>query len=336
MNGFEEALRLFRENDRFILTTHEGPDADGIGAEVALSRALRALEKSARVVNADSIQARYAFLDPENILERFDEAVHGAAVDGCVLVVLDSADLFNLGVGSDLVAPRSRSVFAIDHHERPKDGGIGGYLEPAASSTCELVVRIIQALGAPIDAVTARAAFSGIVYDTGSFIYPKTSASTFKTALALVEAGAIPTEIYRAMYESASVGALILQKLVLSSLELHGDGRIAIQTMLKTDLERAGAGYEEVEPLINIPLRSKDVEVSILFKESPEGRLRCSLRSKGRVNVSLLAQGFGGGGHRTAAGFKCSRGLAETKDEVLQKVLAALEAAPSGVKSTPL
>jgi len=332
VNGFEKAIRFFGENNRFILTTHEGADADGIGAEVILARALRFLDKNVRVVNADTIQSRYEFLDPENMLERFDESVHSGLAEAYALVVLDSADLLNLGVISDTIVPKAIRVFSIDHHEKTKDSSVDGYLDPSASSTCEMVVRLIEKLGVPIDGISARAAFAGIVYDTGSFIYPKTNAATFKTALTLVEAGAVPTEIYRAMYESASVGALILQKLVLSTLELHEGGRIAVQTMLKSDLEQAGAGYEEVEPLINIPLRSKDIEVSILFKESPEGRLRCSLRSKGAVNVSILAQNFGGGGHKTAAGFKCARGLAETKVEVLQKVTAALRAASSGVR----
>lgn len=330
LRGIKDILKLFREEDHFLLTTHEGPDADGIGAEIVLFRALRHLGKTVRVVNSEALSERYSFLDPEGVVEGLDEAVHAAYAEGSIVVVLDCSDLFNLGLVADQLVPRAKAVFVIDHHEVPPNSTVRGLLDPAAAATCEMTVELVRELGIPIDGVSAKAAFAGIVYDTGSFIYPKTSASTFRTALSLVEAGVVPIEIHRAMNESASLGALLLQKTVLSSLELHEGGRIALQTMVKADLERAGASYDEAESLINIPLKSKDVEVSVFFKENPEGRLRCSLRSKGAVNVSLLAQSFGGGGHRTAAGFKCAKGLAETRDEVLHKISAALNAASSG------
>lgn len=332
MDDLQKAASFFSSRDDFLITTHEGPDADGLGAEVVLIKALRHLGKKARIVNASPATERYAFIDPEKLIGVCDCRAEKKPDGPFVLVVLDSADRFNLGTVSDALLDAAAELYAIDHHEPPKKGAISGLIDTTASSTCELVVRLAELLGAPLDGVSAEAAYAGIVYDTGSFIYPKTSASTFRTAIRLVEAGAVPNRIYQAMYESASLGALLLQKRVLSTLELHCGGKIAFQLMLKGDLEEAGAGYEEAEPLINIPLRSKQVQVSILMKESPDGKLRGSLRSKGAVNVSAIAQTFGGGGHKTAAGFKCTKGLAETKAEVLQKVTAALEAASIGCR----
>lgn len=92
----------------------------------------------------------------------------------------------------------------------------------------------------------------------------------------------------------------------------------------KEDLTASGASYEDAEDLVNIPLQDKSVEVSILFKENQEGRLRCSLRSKGGVNVAHVAQSFGGGGHKSAAGFTCPAPLARTKEDVLQSIARAL------------
>jgi len=94
--------------------------------------------------------------------------------------------------------------------------------------------------------------------------------------------------------------------------------------MTKKDLEETNAAYEDAENFINIPFQIKEIEVSILIKQNREGLVRCSLRSKGKVNVSLLAQQFSGGGHKMAAGFKSSLGLEETRTMVIQKVLAAL------------
>lgn len=329
MDGLQRALRFFGAHDSFILTTHEGSDADGIGAEILLTKALRSLNKNVRVVNSDAVQARFAFLDPENVIEHWNSIDQGALTEGWALVVLDS-DEMNLGVIGEELIPKAVEVLIVDHHEPPEDGYAGGYIDTAASSTSELALNIARGLGASIDSIAARSAFAGIVYDTGSFMYPKTSAQTFRAAVELVSAGAIPNEVYQALYESSSIGSLLLQKRVLASLDLLANGHVAVQTMLKSDILAAGALYEDAEPLINIPLHCKDIEVSILFKESEEGRLRCSLRSKGAVNVSLIAQGFGGGGHWTAAGFKCKKGLAETREEVLQKVSEALPASGSG------
>jgi len=178
----------------------------------------------------------------------------------------------------------------------------------------------------------ARAAYAGIVYDTGFFAYSKTTERTFRAALALVEAGVKPYEIYREMNENASTGSLLLQKQVLSTLKIQNQGRVAVQMLRKEDLETTGAHYEDAENFINVPLKSREVEVSVLIKENREGQTRCSLRSKGSINVSKIAQALGGGGHVSAAGFKSSLGPNETLEKVLEKVSEALDKA--GIKPT--
>jgi phosphoesterase RecJ-like protein len=122
--------------------------------------------------------------------------------------------------------------------------------------------------------------------------------------------------------ESASRGALLLQKQSLSTLEFYEEGRIAIQTLRKEDFLSCGANFEDAEILVNIPLKAKEVEVSLLIKETPEGEVRCSLRSKGKINVSKVAQVFGGGGHAHAAGFKSRLNQEETLKKLLECVIA--------------
>ncbi len=329
MDGLDRALQFFRAHDSFILTTHEGPDADGLGAEILLAKSLRSLGKTVRVVNSDPVQDRFSFMDPEGLIERWDPAQHGALAAVSALAVLDS-DTTNLGTVGEELVPYAAASFVVDHHEPPPMEKTPGYRDATASSTSELALRIALGLGAPIDPLAAQAALAGIVYDTGSFMYPKTDARTFRAAMDLAIYGAVPNEIHRALHESASLGALLLMKSVLATLELQEGGRVAVQTLLSADIQAACARYEDADPLVSIPLGCKDVEVSLLFKESETGQLRCSLRSKGSVNVSLIAQSFGGGGHKTAAGFKSRKGLAETREEVLQKVSTALAVAVSG------
>lgn len=322
----EEAADFLKANDDFVIASHDGPDADGIGAAYALAIALRSIGKRAEAVVSDEMPPKFAFMD-ERGLFRSLSGPEALAVDPkrASFVIVDTHDLGYVGARvENLVAEASR-LLMIDHHEPRGEAKSFHCVDASASSSSELVFVLCGLLGATIPVDAAAAIFAGIVYDTGSFAYPKTSARTFGCALELVRLGVSPYAIHKSMYESSTIGALVLQKTVLSSLELAFDNRVAIQTLSKKDLVASGADYEDAEGLINIPLQSGAVEVSVLFKENLEGRLRCSLRSKGAVNVAHIAQNFGGGGHKTASGFTCDRPLARMKEAVLESIVQSFE-----------
>jgi phosphoesterase RecJ-like protein len=320
----EKALEFFKKHESFILTTHEGADADGLGAELVADRILREAGKTVHILNGEKTAEHLAFMDPEKRIGLWEEEKYGGLPEKSALLILDTSDEYNIGPPRDLIR-RVRQTFFIDHHEPNQFSSLSGLLDSSASSTCEIAVEIAQAAGLRLDPLTARAAFAGISYDTGSFAYRKTSARTFRAALALIEAGVVPYEVYRDLNESASLGALLLKRQVLSSLEIRAGGRAAVLVLRKKDLESTGAHFEDAESFINIPLRAREIAVSILVKENLEGKVRCSLRSKGLVNVSKIAQQFGGGGHLTASGFRSGLGLDETLQKVLEKVEPLLE-----------
>lgn len=323
----EEAAVFLKANDDFIIASHDGPDADGIGAAYALALALRSIGKRAQPVVSEEMPAKFAFMDPRGLFRSLS-GPGALAVDPqkASFVIVDTHDLGYVGMRVENLVAEAPRLIMIDHHE-PRGGEAKSYhcVDAAASSSSELIYVICGLLGAEIPGDAAAAIFAGIVYDTGSFAYPKTGERTFACALDLVHRGVSPYAIHNSMYESSTIGALILQKTVLSSLELASDNRIAIQTMSRKDLVSSGADYEDAEDLINIPLQSGTVEVSVLFKENLEGRLRCSLRSKGEVNVAHIAQNFGGGGHKTASGFTCDRPLARMKEAVLESIVQSFE-----------
>ncbi|MCX7024113.1 MAG: DHH family phosphoesterase [Spirochaetes bacterium] len=323
----DETIGLIRERDSFILTSHEFCDADGLGAEYALAVSLKAIGKKARILNEEPPASKFAFMDRRGIVETLDDPPEGLPdPSGALLVIMDTNDTQFIGRMADAYLPRTAGYFMIDHHDPKKNDPATSYLDPQASSTCELVFRIIRAMDIPLEHDVAEALFAGIVYDTGSFIYPKTSAETFHTALELVRAGVQPFVIHNLMYESSSIGVLLLRKKVYSTLELRAGNRIAIQLMTRDDLASSpGASYEDGEDLINMPLHGKDVEVSLLFKQNTDGVLRCSLRSKGLINVAHIAQGFGGGGHGTAAGFKCPLPLELMREKVVETISEILD-----------
>lgn len=321
MNAFQGAIDFLTRTRRFIITSHETPDADAVGSECAISRALQRLGRETIILNADPIPRKLAFLDPEKlirVLEREDQIP--ADIEEYSLLMLDTNDAQNIGLVATLVLPRVREHFIIDHHEQEEDLLAGNFIQKSASSTAEILYQLLREMNVNIDMEMAQALFTGIVYDTGSFIYPKTTALTFEIARDLVAKGVRPNIVYSKLYESNSISALILQTRVLATLELFFANHVSLLTMTREMVVDSGANYEEADQLINIPLRSEDIRVSVFFKQNPAGLLRCSLRSKADINVAEIAQSFGGGGHRTAAGFKCRDTLEKTKQIVLEKL----------------
>ena len=318
---FEPLIKLIGDNDRFILTAHETPDGDAIGSEYAMFRALKQLGKQVVILNADPAPQKFTFVDVSGSVSVLtDHFQLPEDIADSVLLILDTKDINNIGRVSELVLPNVKKFFIIDHHESDETIVYGEMVQMDASSTSEILYQLFEELGIQIDYDTAQALFMGIVYDTGSFIYPKTSALTMRIASDLVARGVRPNEVYTKLYETNTVSALFLQSKVLASLELEYDNQVAIQTMLKETIVECRAKYEEADQLINMPLKAEEVRVSVFFKQNLEGLLRCSLRSKGNIDVAEIALQFGGGGHRTAAGFKCRASIEETKKIVLQNL----------------
>ena len=321
MTDLEGVVDFLRRTETFIITAHETPDGDAIGSECAMLRVLRGMGKTAVIFNADPTPRKFRFLDADGSVGVLSSAADlPTDIAEYVLLMLDTSDVHNIGQIASLVLPRVRACYIIDHHEQEEDLLAGNFVQKSSSSTAEILYQIFRELAVEIDFLTAQALYTAIVYDTGSFIYPKTTALTFEIARDLVSRGVQPNTVYANVYESNSISALVLQSRVLSTLELAHGNAVAILTMRAEMIRESGAFYEEADQLINIPLKSEDIRVSIFFKENLEGLVRCSMRSKGAINVAEIAQSFGGGGHRTAAGFKCADSIASTRATILSRL----------------
>jgi len=316
-------LDFLSRHSSLIITTHDPADPDGLGAEKVLYLIAKSLGKHVRIVNTSPVPENYRFMDTASTIEAWKNLAEPLSTEAA-LVLVDTSDEYHIGDIRDII-PFVPEVFIIDHHEPNIFCSFKGCIDNTASSVCEMTVELAQAAGVPLNLECARAAYAGIVHDTGFFAYPKTTTRTFNVALSLVDAGVKPYEVYRELNENTSIETLLLQKKVLASLELYNHNRVAVQTLLKSDLESTSTYYEDAKNFINLPMRSKDIEVSILLKENREGQIICSLRSKGKVNVSKVAQTMGGGGHTTAAGFKTNISINETLDTTLKIISKALE-----------
>jgi phosphoesterase RecJ-like protein len=315
-----DKLKAFiKRHDFFILTTHDPADADGLGAQLVFACILKEYKKQFRIINSSPIPEQFLFMNKQGIIEQLDLEKHNALPEQAAVIMLDTADLHNIGQMRDLVC-RAKEVFLIDHHEVISASHFSGICDSKAASACELTVELAVALGVTLELDTAFAAYTGMVYDTGFFAYQKTSPRSFRVAITLLEIGVNPTEVYQELRENTALRSLLLQKRAFASLEIHCDGQVASQALHIEDFTQTGAVNDDSDGFVNVPLRAREIMVSVMVKESKKGKVKCSLRSKGDIDVSKIAYDFGGGGHINAAGYKSSLNVDDTLTLALTKI----------------
>lgn len=307
-------VAFLRQYDRPLLMTHIRPDADGLGAQLALHDALTAIGKKPRVAIASKLLPRYEFLDPKRtVIEDFKP---GLFTDRDCVVVLDTGTWNQLGdFGKWLQAsPLPRAV--VDHHRTQDDLGGLQMVDITAEATGRLAYEIIRALDAPLSAGAAHALFMAIATDTGWFRHPNATAPTFALCSELVALGARPTELYEQLYEAATLARFKLTAVALDRLAIRANGKIAYTEIKLADYPATGAVPGDTEDLINFPRGVENVEIALVFIEQQDGGTKVSFRSRA-ADVSKLAEQFGGGGHKLASGARVMRPLTEVRDAVL-------------------
>jgi len=295
-----ERLRSARN---VLAVGHENPDADTLGASLAVCRMVERGGGRATAVFADPVPPLYDFL-PDVTRSRTDPDPD-AGYD--LLVVSDCGTLDRIGSVRDrhpaLFASLPRLV--IDHHASNDAVGELDWIDPVAAATCEMVALLAARLSVPLDegdGALATQLMGGIVMDTATFAHPNATPRTLVVSAALIEAGAPLSDISRRLYRSKPDAQLRLFGRILDRLESTAKGRIVHSTLTDADLVATGATQPQSEGIIDLLAQSEDAEVAILFKEAGEGT-RISVRTKpGGVDATVLTGAFGGGGHARAAG----------------------------------
>ncbi len=319
-------VEIVRSHQRFLLTTHIRPDGDGLGSMQALAEVLRQQGKEARSVIASTFPPRYRFLDPEGRIESF--ALPGEEWRGAeVAIVLDTGTWNQLGNFGPFLRSLPVVKVVIDHHQTQDDLGAVRWVDTTAEATGRLVFNAITAMGVPLPASAASHLFVALAMDTGWFRHSNATSATFALAAKLVEAGANPEILYERLFEDNTLPRLKLTGLVLDRLQVTNNGRVSYTEILRKDYETTGATPQDSEDLVNYTRSLAGVEVGLLFMEQPRGGVKVSFRSRALVDVARLAEKFGGGGHRLAAGAVLEIPLEEARARVLQAVAAALTAA---------
>jgi len=307
----ELVLQAIRMRHRFVVTSHARPDGDGIGSALACGQILRAMGKDAEVVMYDGVPRIYQGLP---FADRAIKAEIVPPNDAVVLLECDSTRRAQLA-GLD-----ECFLINIDHHLSGRNFGNINWIDPSVMATAELVYRLARLACVPVDRDIATCLYTALMTDTGSFMFEGTNEQTFTVARELVLAGADPAQCARQIYFGHSTAKMRLLGAALSNL--HREGPLAWIWVTREQMERFGAREEDCEGLVNYALSMADVQVAIFFRELPEGRYRVSLRSKGAVNVSTVAEHFGGGGHKCASGCSLQGPLAIAVSRVVERLRA--------------
>ena len=315
--------------------THMRPDPDAIGSQVAAGLALRKLGITPTLVDLSPIPPTLDFLYPaQTALERISLTAENSAFpprEFDLILIVDTCTKAQLERGWPYLESRSGKILVLDHH-RTRDA-IGSLIvaDVSAAACTELVADLVDALGIGLDQDISTALLAGLAADTGWFRFDSVTARSYGLAARLVAAGAAPSQIYQSLAQKESMAKLALIQHALSNLIWLGDGRIAIMELSAADFAATGAASFETDGLTDYPMMVSTAVIVALLSEAPDGVIRVNLRSKHTIDVSLIAAGFGGGGHIRAAGCRLPGPLSAARKALSARLLEALGTTPGQV-----
>jgi len=310
----EQACALLQGAQRVLLLSHQNPDGDTLGSAFALGLALRQLGKQVRLECSDPVPPKY--------LPILGELPFGA-FEPDLIVAVDIADPQLFGKG--IAAYRERVDLCIDHHSSNSDYAAHTLVDPGAAANCELIYRVINALGVPIDPQIADCLYLGISTDTGCFRYSNTTAHTHSAAAALIGCGARHALINRLMFETKSHAQIEIERLAMNTIEYHFGARCAVIHVTQEMLQHSGATESELDGLSAKPRQIEGVDVAVTLREKEGGGYKISVRSNAPVDASAICKALGGGGHARAAGCFIRDTLEAAKTRVLQAAAPQLQ-----------
>jgi phosphoesterase RecJ-like protein len=315
-------LELIRERNSFVISSHLRPDGDAIGSALGLMHLLEAMGKQATVVFIDPIPANFQFLSGQDCVESTFPVADAAVFLECDSIERSSIDRQQFDAASPAL------TINIDHHRSGREFADFNWIDPEAAAVGCMIYDLAIAADIPISRAMAECLYAAILTDTGSFNYPSTTAATFAMAEHLVQCGANPNRIAADVYFSNPASKVRLLGIALSNIQI--EGRVSWSHVTLEEMERVGASVEDCEGVANHLIGIAGVEAAAFLRELPEqDHFRLSLRSRRALDVSIVAEHFGGGGHRNASGCSMEGTLAEVTRRIVEQLRDACSTLPN-------
>lgn len=322
-NDFPEVIssirNIIKTNDRFLILTHEKPDGDAIGSQLALAIALQKMGKSVEAVS-DEAPEQYRALPKFGILKPIEKYEPDRTPDICF--VLDSSNLERVPKG---IVPNETEIINIDHHADNSNFGKLNYVDSNSAATGILIYRLLTALEYKIDKDTASNLYAAVITDTGRFSFTNTNTEVFEVTADLIRCGASPAEMTNMLYKNYSFRRAVIFGKALQSIESHIDGRVVTMELSNDTIRGMDIKPSETDGLVEYLQGIKEQEAAFLLKEFSPGEVRVSLRSRGRINVMKIAEKYNGGGHLAASGCTMYMKLDEAKKMLVEECRLQLD-----------
>jgi phosphoesterase RecJ-like protein len=313
----DAVLNSIARADRVLVTAHARPDGDAVGSLIACWMILQRMGKQADMALSDRVPCIYRGL-PCAALVRHWSQVEGE-YDTVILLECDGIPRTRLG------GLENRFLINIDHHTSGRAFADVNWIDSSACAVAELVYQLAAAAGIDITREMATCLYTAVLSDTGSFCYEGTDAHTFELAHNLVRQGADPVLIAQDVYFSNPAPKMLLLGAALANL--HYDRNLAWLWVSENDMDRTHAAEEDCEGIVNYAIAIAGIEVAVFLRELRDHQVRLSLRSKGRVNVAIIAERFGGGGHENASGCTLDGPLSVATEQILRHLRREIETA---------
>lgn len=319
MNNFNEITKLLEKNNSFLITSHKNIDGDAIGSELALYFILKKLNKKPIILNQDRLPRIYNFLpDSDKVHCLEDNYINIKNID--VGIIVDCSN-FERIEETYKIFKNIKNIINIDHHNSNKKFGKLNYIDSSASSVGEIIYDLIKFINLDLlDEKISTCLYTAIITDTGSFRYSNVSSKTFSVVSDLASQGIKPNLIADNIYNRNTYSGLKLLGKALLTLEVDESNYVSWLTITRDMLNNTEANDEEVEGIIDVARTLENTEVSILFRETKDNKIKVSFRSKGDFNVNKFAGKFNGGGHPNSSGCVCSGKIAEVKEKILSEL----------------
>ncbi|MDA1028760.1 MAG: bifunctional oligoribonuclease/PAP phosphatase NrnA [Bacteroidetes bacterium] len=318
----EEIVSALKKARRVVITTHTRPDGDAIGSQLALGNYLKRQGKDVLMVNQDQSPYNLEWLPGADHIELYDASLRHVEfiAHADVVVILDTNVQERLGSVGKQVRGTTSTKILVDHHTDSENWFDLTLKRESASSTAELLFELFELWDLDgIDHDVAAPLYVAMMTDTGSFRFSNVSANLHRMVAELIERGKFdPSILHAEVYDKKSIEGIKLLSSVLSSIELHYNGRIGTVVVTRRMLSESGASVEETDGFVNQVLSIEGVLVALIFTETERGT-KISFRSKGDHFVHKWAQSYGGGGHRNASGAF----IIGTLDHAFRKAIAS-------------
>ncbi|QDU27372.1 NanoRNase/pAp phosphatase [Anatilimnocola aggregata] len=319
-------VELVGAHQKFLLVSHIRPDCDALGSELGMAGILEALGKDVKIVNGMATPPNLAFIDPTCRIKVIGETAQASDLaDRDAIMILDTSAWQQLGAMAEVIRAHSAKKMVLDHHVSQDDLGAENFKNTTAEAAGRLVVEAADALNVKLTPEIATPLFAAIATDTGWYRFGSASSNTYRIAARLIDAGASPSKIFNSLYEQDTLGRVLLRGVILSRVKAELGGKLVYTHVLKEDFTNTGALPSDTEDVINMALAIAGTQFAVIFVEQQTGGFKLSFRSRCAVDCSKMAEQYGGGGHKAAAGAFLPGTLADVQPRVLDAARAALQ-----------